>query len=154
MKPAECVHVFVCITQLCSAILAEQWDVSDTQNIIHHSTSDISSVLSKQVRCRNPRRKRLVTGSNLPSVLIYIKPLRFTLEDRSRTNVKCEHTATGLLLKIYRGDMCGHSGEQWPHGCLYMVLSSTRWCFHHHFVLQFCVLLKTAMKIQYTLLLL
>lgn len=101
-----------------------QWDVSDTQNIIHHSTSDISLVLSKQVRCRDPRGKRLVTGSNLPSVLMYIKPMRFTIEDGSRTNVKCEHTATGLLLKNYRGDMCGQSGEEWPQG--WMVLSSTR----------------------------
>lgn len=60
----------------CPAVLAEQWDVSDIWDIIHHSTSDISSVWSKQVRCYG--RKRLVTEITLLLIQIYIKPLQFT----------------------------------------------------------------------------
>lgn len=65
INPTE--RVFVCRAQLCSAILAEQWDVSDSWDIIHHRTSDTPPPLSKQVHCHDPRSKRLV-ASNWPSI--------------------------------------------------------------------------------------
>lgn len=114
MKPTK--HVLLYRTKLCSAILAEQRDVSDIRDIIHHSTSDHSWDLNKQVHCHDPHGKRLVSVTNLPSLLIYVKPLWFTLENGSRLNV-IRRTAMGLLLKNYGGAMCGQSGEEWPQGC-------------------------------------
>lgn len=127
-------------------------EMSLTHDDIHHSSSDVFSVLSEEVRCRDLTERDLWQELSF-HLLIYIKPPRFTLEDGSHTNMKCEHTAMGLLLKKLQGRHV--QSERWR------VASGLplNGAILHQMVLPplFCVAVlcssQTAMKIQYTLLL-